>query len=459
MMLLLGLGALGIYNVSRLERSVDSYLMAPRNSPTLETANRVGRSFCPGQTGQYNLLLIPRGSPTVYTEDFWGNATQLLEDVVEAFGNESRAQSKVQSVLLQYNHQGRARTLRVPMALARLLDPGVHNPGACALIPEFLPLKKECEEFEREKSCLFFEPLANMTQRLLGLPGKEIIDMCSLLQVDFAQTVAPKRDAVIATLMPSQQVGSKESVDWVTGVRELLSSGRYPALEGHLDGLNAQVYDAIDSVYDRTPLVLAITMVCCLVFIGLLTTSLAFALSSVLLIAWTMVVVYGFGVAVYQESLMGPGAPQQLKNTGGLAWLVLPLTFTVVLGLGLDYDIFLLGRVCEYHCQGYSDREAIANGVARTGPVITSAGIIMAIAFGGLILSDVPLLNQMALLLVLAVLIDTFFIRSLATPAVHAPLGRINWWPRKASRAPQAAAPDAGEAGMAAQLCPQAESS
>merc|ERR1712050_512811 len=94
-------------------------------------------------------------------------------------------------------------------------------------------------------------------------------------------------------------------------------------------------------------------------------------------------------------------------------------------------DIFLLGRVCEYRCQGEGDRESIAYGVAKTGPFITSAGIIMAIAFSGLMLSPIPMLNQVSLLLVAAVLIDTFFIRSLATPAIHAPLGGLNWWPRK----------------------------
>jgi hypothetical protein len=326
--------------------------------------------------------------------------------------------------------KGGKANLFVPMSFAKLLDPSIHNSSICHSIP-FLQLKKECEDFARTKSCASLVPLANVTGQIFGIDPKAVVDTCGAFQLQFKTSVAPHRDALVATVTPSLLPGSKDAVDWARSCRELIDSGRYQALDAHLDGVSPQIMDAIDAIYDRAPFVLAITMVCCLLFIGLLTISVAFALVSVALIAWTMAVVYGLGIAVYQDGLFGAGAPERLASCGGLAWMVLPLTFTVVLGLGLDYNIFLLGRVCEYRCQGFGDRDAIASGVARTGPVITSAGIIMATAFSGLMLSDIPMLNQVSLLLVTAVLVDTFFIRSLATPAVHSPLGRFNWWPRK----------------------------
>lgn len=66
-----------------------------------------------------------------------------------------------------------------------------------------------------------------------------------------------------------------------------------------------------------------------------------------------------------------------------------------------------------------------------TGSTITFAGIIMAIAFGGLLFSSSMLLNQLALMLVTAVLLDTFIIRSLVVPSLVTLSGKYVWWPRK----------------------------
>lgn len=64
------------------------------------------------------------------------------------------------------------------------------------------------------------------------------------------------------------------------------------------------------------------------------------------------------------------------------------MTFPVVVGLGLDYDTFLLTRIMEYRMSGLSDRQSVLKGTVKTGGIITAAGIIMAIAFSGLLFSD-----------------------------------------------------------------------
>jgi uncharacterized membrane protein YdfJ with MMPL/SSD domain len=66
------------------------------------------------------------------------------------------------------------------------------------------------------------------------------------------------------------------------------------------------------------------------------------------------------------------------------------MSFSVVVGISLDYDIFLLSRVMEFRQQGYNTHDAIVLGLAKSGHVITSAGLIMALAFSGAsLLSDV----------------------------------------------------------------------
>ena len=69
--------------------------------------------------------------------------------------------------------------------------------------------------------------------------------------------------------------------------------------------------------------------------------------------------------------------------------------------------------------------------VRQTGGIITAAGIIMAVAFGGLIFSKTIILNQTAFLLTTAVLLDTFVVRTVVVPILMGFTGRFSWWPRK----------------------------
>merc|ERR1711990_196027 len=101
----------------------------------------------------------------------------------------------------------------------------------------------------------------------------------------------------------------------------------------------------------------------------------------------------------------------------------------VVTGLGLDYDIFLSVRITEYRALGHTPQEAIRHGLVSTGGIITSAGVIMAIALGAMIFSSLLQLNMLGFMMLIAVLFDTFVARSLVNPSLMSLLGRANWWP------------------------------
>lgn len=107
------------------------------------------------------------------------------------------------------------------------------------------------------------------------------------------------------------------------------------------------------------------------------------------------------------------------------------LCFPILVGLGLDYHIFLLARVVEYRSHGYSDRESALLALAKTGRLITMAGLIMAVAFLGLLPAYEPLMSQLAWLVIIAVLVDTFVVRALVVPCLIVVIGRWNWWPRR----------------------------
>lgn len=113
------------------------------------------------------------------------------------------------------------------------------------------------------------------------------------------------------------------------------------------------------------------------------------------------------------------------------------VSFPILVGISLDYDIFLVARIAELrHHGGMSTRDAIRAGVESTGKIISVAGLIMAIAFSGLLFSTLPSCNQLSFFMVFAVLFDTFIVRSFVVPAMMTVLGEWNWWPSRPQAVP-----------------------
>ncbi len=111
---------------------------------------------------------------------------------------------------------------------------------------------------------------------------------------------------------------------------------------------------------------------------------------------------------------------------------VLPLiVFVLAMGLGMDYDIFIITRVREEVAKGRTDREAILISISRTGGIISACGIIMAGAFATLMLSPLPFLQQMGFALAFVVLIDSMIVRIYLVPAIMVLAGKYNWWAPK----------------------------
>ena len=111
-----------------------------------------------------------------------------------------------------------------------------------------------------------------------------------------------------------------------------------------------------------------------------------------------------------------------------LTWWVPFFMFTLLVALGMDYNIFLMGRVKEEVAER-GTRAGVAGAVQHTGGVITSAGIIMAGTFAAMMSSSLIGLVQLAFAVTVGVLLDTFVIRTTLVPAIVVLLGRANWWP------------------------------
>ena len=110
-----------------------------------------------------------------------------------------------------------------------------------------------------------------------------------------------------------------------------------------------------------------------------------------------------------------------------VVWIVPIVLFVVCLGLGMDYDILLTTRIKEFVSKGHSNDEAITHAVQKSGAVITLCGLIMAGAFGTMMMSSSPMLKEFGFALGFAIAVDALIIRTYIVPAIMHLMGDWNW--------------------------------
>ncbi len=234
-------------------------------------------------------------------------------------------------------------------------------------------------------------------------------------------TVAPAPTVVEgAVLLQATLSGAADSDQALLAVRELRADLGPDVLVG---GVTATAIDTNDaSIRDRN-LIIPIVLAVILVILMILLRS---VLAPVLLVATT---VLSFGTAmgvaawVFNGIFDFPGADPAVPLYG----------FVFLVALGIDYNIFLMTRVREESLV-HGTRKGILRGLAITGGVITSAGIVLAATFAALSVIPILFLLQIAFIVAFGVLLDTFVVRSLLVPALAYDIGPAIWWPSKLAR-------------------------
>ena len=157
---------------------------------------------------------------------------------------------------------------------------------------------------------------------------------------------------------------------------------------------------------------------------------------------------FGALVLVFQD---GHGAELLgLTSVPGSVFPIIPvLVFCIVFGLSMDYEVFLVSRVAEAR-RRLGEEEAVVEGLAKTGPVISSAAAIMIVVFGGFTLGDFVLVKMLGFALATAIFLDAAIVRVAIGPALLVLMGRWNWWPGGADfirkeRPPTRLAPTEGQ--------------
>lgn len=253
---------------------------------------------------------------------------------------------------------------------------------------------------------------------------------CKLARMLYDQSVNSAGTVTVIVVTPQFFVTSETGRQWLDGMRaDLVKFTQGTGVVVHLIGPGADSLDTIKTVFDTFPIMITIT--CCVVFTVMAASfrSLLIPVRSVVTIAITLLVIFGFANLTYEHDMLGWLQIAGLKDTGTIVWLAPMTTFTIVVGVSLDYDVFLVTSIEEECDKGHGTHEAVARGLYNTGYIITAAGIIMAVAFSGLVMASIGTLNQFGFYLVWAVLLDTFVVRSLLVPAVMGMLGDSNFYP------------------------------
>lgn len=154
------------------------------------------------------------------------------------------------------------------------------------------------------------------------------------------------------------------------------------------------------------------------------------AFKALLMNAFSVAAGYGMVVFVLQlghgHSLFGSPSPSEVVP------LPVPLMmFCIMFGLSMDYEVFLLTRIRESYLKSGDNTSSVAEGLAATGAVITSAASIMVAVFGAFAFSRMIVVQMLGLGLGVAVLVDATLIRILLAPAIMKLAGKWNWWPSK----------------------------
>lgn len=229
---------------------------------------------------------------------------------------------------------------------------------------------------------------------------------------------------------PMTGVDSREFVSQIRDERSSLIDDLVIGDEGTLlvAGFAAYSLDTLDAIKENLPMALAFIFISTIILIFIQVRSIIIPIKAIVMNILSISASFGMLVFVFQ---WGYGAellnftPQPIEATNPV------IMFCIVFGLSMDYEVLMLSRIHEEWERTGDNTLAVANGLQRTGRLITGAAAIMVVVFSAFGLSSVIILKQIGLGLALAILIDATIVRALVVPSTMRLMGKWNWWSPK----------------------------
>ena len=192
--------------------------------------------------------------------------------------------------------------------------------------------------------------------------------------------------------------------------------------ERWVGGTAARQIDFIDSMAERAPWAIAIVVLAVFVLLLGMTGSLVVPLKALIINTFSLIASLGATSWLFEHGYLG------LPQTPGMQTFIVACLVAFGFGLAMDYEVFLLARICEYWEAGHDNDDAVARGLQRSGRIITSAAAIIIAVFLGFVSGDMISIKEIGVGLAIMVAADATLVRLLLVPATMTVLGRWNWW-------------------------------
>lgn len=280
-----------------------------------------------------------------------------------------------------------------------------------------------------EQSGLGAGALTPMT--VISTPAQAGATAAALSEVEGVRTaVAPPGpgwqagSTALVEVIPIADAGTPEGRATISRVRD--AAAELPGAPA-VGGFGPENEDFIDAVYGSFPLMIALIAIITFIFLAREFRSLLLPLKAILLNIVSVLAAWGVMVWAWQEGNLSE-AIWGTAATGALTPWVPLMVFAFLYGLSMDYEVFILARMREEYDATGSNSKAIITGIGRTGRLVTSAALILFLAFVALGATPETDVRVFATGLAAGIILDATVVRALLVPALVALFGKWNWW-------------------------------
>jgi RND superfamily putative drug exporter len=250
-------------------------------------------------------------------------------------------------------------------------------------------------------------------------------------------------DTALIQAIPIADSGSDQGKATLERVQD---TAHVAGVDVRVGGQPAANADFIDAVYGSFPLMFGLIAITTFVLLARAFRSLLLPAKAILLNVLSIAAACGVMALVWQHG-HGSEAIWGIQATGSISSWIPLMVFAFLFGLSMDYEVFILSRMREEYDRTGSTDAAVIEGIGRTGRLVTSAALILFLAFISLAAGPQTDVKILATALAAGILLDATIIRALVVPAVVALMGRWNWWlprwPARLLRVPPSLPPQA----------------
>ncbi|WP_242001796.1 MMPL family transporter [Kribbella steppae] len=312
------------------------------------------------------------------------------------------------------------------------------EPADLNTLPQSIPEVRTFKELQAN-----FPSQGGLSYDVVAQGGGAVAALTGLQEsaVQTGKFVVPPGEAIrqadgtaVLTLVSVLPESSANGEAALSQLRTELAPAALGSVTWAVGGESAESVDYGNNQRDRLPYVIAFVLALTLVMMAVTFRSLAIALVTTVLNLASVAACFGVLALVFQhtwaEGLLG------FTSAGFVvSWIPLFL-FVILVGLSMDYHVFVLGRIREGVAEGLTPREAVRKGITESAGVVTSAAAVMVSVFAVFATLGMLEMKQMGVGLAVAVLIDATLVRIVMLPSIMVLLGRKAWWPNKLSARP-----------------------